>query len=51
MRKLIDRWKRLSTNEKMMVGLVIVLTIGILTRWSCFVEEVVDLWNFYFKPR
>lgn len=41
-------WKSRTTNEKMMWGLIVVLIIGILTRWDYVWGEIADGFGSYF---
>lgn len=38
--RLINWWKKLTMNEKLMYALLLALTIGIATRWRFVLAEV-----------
>ncbi len=43
-----DRWKNLTTNEKLLIGLVIILLIMVATRWEKIASEASKGFNRYF---
>lgn len=38
--RLKNRWKKLTLNEKLMYGLVVVLAVGIVLRWGSLSGEM-----------
>lgn len=42
-------WESRSANEKMMWGLIVVLTIAILTRWQYVWKEIGEAFGAYFN--
>lgn len=42
-------WSAATLNEKMMYGLLIVLTIGIATRWRYVVADIADAFTSMFS--
>lgn len=49
MNKLKQWWKKSTLNEKLMYSLIIVLIIGISTRWRYAFNEIGDAFNHLFK--
>jgi len=45
-----DKWNTLTANEKIMIGLAIILLILILTRFEYIWEQVKAGFSRYFKP-
>lgn len=40
--KIKEKWKKLTLNEKLMFALIVILLIGIATRWRYVFAEVAD---------
>lgn len=49
MKRIVLWWKSRSTNEKMMYGLILVLTVGIITRAEFVWNEISDAFGSYFS--
>lgn len=43
-----DRWKNMTTNEKLLIGLIILLLIMVATRWEKIAKEAAEGFNRYF---
>lgn len=43
-----DRWKNMTTNEKLLIGLVIILIIMVATRWDKIANQAAEGFNRYF---
>lgn len=43
-----DRWKNMTTNEKLLIGIIILLLIMVATRWGKIAKEAAEGFNRYF---
>ncbi len=43
-----DKWQGMSTNEKLLLGMVIILIIMVATRWEKIAKEASEAFNRYF---
>lgn len=43
-----DRWKNLTTNEKLLIGMIILLLIMVATRWDKIAKQASEAFNRYF---
>ncbi|HSA04523.1 MAG TPA: hypothetical protein P5145_02920 [Tenuifilaceae bacterium] len=43
-----DRWKNMTTNEKLLIGMIILLLIMVATRWEKIAKEATEGFNRYF---
>ncbi|CDN32344.1 hypothetical protein BN938_2272 [Mucinivorans hirudinis] len=46
---MLDLWRSRTLNEKMMWGLILVLIIGIATRWRYVWGEIASAFGGYFE--
>ncbi|BDX38979.1 hypothetical protein CYCD_23340 [Tenuifilaceae bacterium CYCD] len=43
-----DRWNNLTTNEKLLIGMIILLLIMVATRWDKITKQASEAFNRYF---
>lgn len=43
-----DRWNNLTTNEKLLIGMIILLLIMVATRWDKIAKQASEAFNRYF---
>ncbi len=43
-----DRWKNMTTNEKLLIGMIILLLIMVATRWDKIAKQASEAFNRYF---